>query len=482
VISALGEDNSANAFLALQRGAFDVTKLVVVKQVRAELAAEPKRLGRLVDDWRRALRFNHPNLLHTYEVNADSADCHLVREYLEGHTLAQLLQRVGREQFGVDEYVWILAQVLSGLHYAHELADFDGRPLGIVHGDVKPGNVFITSTGEVKLLGFGGAGAATPLKQTYASPEQRAGRALDARSDVYSVGVMLWEAIARRPRSGNDSPLAALARLENLEPAIESVVPDAPPALIAACRLALARNPAQRAGSAHELERLLDDFANQRGHNVLARNVSRLMRVHFERDLAEVRQAIEAHVNAMPRSSVRPIPELLSRASLTPHSRAYGFVHSQAPAKPTRPRYDIAIGVGLVAVGLGVGSLAFTRRAPEPTPTVTVGAAEPRVTARAEQPPFVAATPPVVRSPAPQPIDVPSPRATEPTTRVPVRFSRRANTIANAPAASVSSEHVAPAPTVVSRSAATAAPQPGVDLTKGRAAHSTRQIDDKDPY
>src|SRR5687768_5925251 len=124
IACVLGEGGMARVFLAVQRGAFDVSKLVVVKQLRPEFASDQEFLAMFVDEARISLRFNHPNVVHTYEVSAEVGEYCLIMEYLEGRTLAQLLRRIGRERMPLDAHVWILSQVLAGLHYAHGLVDF----------------------------------------------------------------------------------------------------------------------------------------------------------------------------------------------------------------------------------------------------------------------------------------------------------------------------------------------------------------------
>ena len=241
----------ARVFLALRRDAFGSEKLVVIKQVRPEFAADTEFLAMFMDESRIALQLNHPNVVHTYEVVGEDPDYFLSMEFLEGRTMAQVLRKYGRRSFPVDLHIWILTQVLAGLQYAHELRGLDGTPLGIVHRDVNPSNVLITSTGEVKLLDFGiakAAGAMTFTQQGvvkgklgYAAPEQCLGRASDARTDLFAVGMMLWEAIAGQRRSPAESNAAVLqARVTNKEPAIDEVVPDVSPRLAEICQRALA--------------------------------------------------------------------------------------------------------------------------------------------------------------------------------------------------------------------------------------------------
>ena len=309
IVCPLGTGGMARVYLALQRGAFDATKLVVIKQLRPEFAADREFLSMFVDEARLSLRFNHANVVHMYEVLAEAPDYCLVMEYLEGHTLAQFVRRVGRERFPLDEQIWIMTQVLAGLSYAHTLQDFDGTPLGIVHRDVSPSNVFVTTQGDVKLLDFGIAKAAGAVSFTrqgivkgkigYAAPEQCLAQPSDARSDIYAVGVMLWEAIAMRRRTPADTQLAALrARVDDKEPPIESVVPDVHPELAEACRRALAFDPAQRYQTAADFQKALEAYLAGRALSEPSRTLGGLLQRHFTRELALVRHEIESRTSA----------------------------------------------------------------------------------------------------------------------------------------------------------------------------------------
>jgi eukaryotic-like serine/threonine-protein kinase len=314
ILSLLGEGGMARVFLALRRDAFGSEKLVVIKQVRPQFAADSEFLTMFMDESRIALQLNHPNVVHTYEVVAEDPDYFLSMEFLEGRTLAQVLRKYGRRSFPVDLHIWILTQVLAGLQYAHELRDLDGTPLGIVHRDVNPSNVLITSTGEVKLLDFGiakAAGAATFTQQGvvkgklgYAAPEQCLGRASDARTDLFAVGMMLWEAIAGQRRSAAESNAALLqARVTNKEPSIDQVVPDVSPRLAEVCQRALAYSLEERYSSAAEFKSDLDAYLEARRSRLSAANLAEPMARLFAEDFSKLRGQIEAYVQEGRRAS-----------------------------------------------------------------------------------------------------------------------------------------------------------------------------------
>jgi serine/threonine-protein kinase len=353
----------ARVFLALRRDAFGSEKLVVIKQVRPEFAADTEFLAMFMDESRIALQLNHPNVIHTYEVVGEDPDYFLSMEFLEGRTLAQVLRKYGRRSFPVDLHIWILTQVLAGLQYAHELRGLDGTPLGIVHRDVNPSNVLITSTGEVKLLDFGiakAAGAMTFTQQGvvkgklgYAAPEQCLGRASDARTDLFAVGMMLWEAIAGQRRASAESNSAALqARVTNKEPAIDEVVPDVSPRLAEICQRALAYSANDRYSSAAEFKADLDAHLEAENLRVSAANLAEPMRM-FADDFTKLRAQIEAYVQEGRRTSASA-RHVLEPGSINPSSQVLSLRQPAAvqslPGGVQRKRVLISLaGVAMVA-------------------------------------------------------------------------------------------------------------------------------------
>jgi serine/threonine-protein kinase len=309
IVTELGRGGMAFVYLAHKLGPSALGKLVVVKLLRPMLADDPDVREMFFEEARLAARLSHPNVVQTYEVVTEGADHYITMEYLEGQSLAAIRRAEWRHPLPIDLQLRVLADVCAGLHYAHELTTYDGRPLNMVHRDVTPGNVFVTYGGEVKLLDFGLAAALGRSNRTntstirgtigYIAPEQMLGTPVDRRADVFAVGVLLWEALTRtrlwRPRA-EDDPLKAL--LEGKIPAPRSFNPHIPKSLERACMKALARAPEERFATTAELraelEAYLETSSHERGEQAAgARELGRSVAELFVEERAQLRARLE---------------------------------------------------------------------------------------------------------------------------------------------------------------------------------------------
>ena len=186
LVASLGRGGQAEVYLAIRRGPAGFSKLVVIKSIRQEMEDDPRFKDALMSEARLAARLHHPNVVQTLEVGDDAGRFYIAMEFLDGQPLHQVV-RSARASGGVGLPIAaaIVSDMLSGLHCAHELRDWDGRSLEVIHRDVSPQNVFITYEGEVKLVDFGIAKAATggevtqagiiKGKAAYMAPEQALG-------------------------------------------------------------------------------------------------------------------------------------------------------------------------------------------------------------------------------------------------------------------------------------------------------------------
>jgi serine/threonine-protein kinase len=307
IVSQLGQGGTADVLLAVADGPAGFQKLVVLKVLRKSLGREPELRAMFLGEARLAARLHHPNIVQTNEIIEHDGMPALVMEYLEGQPLSQVIVRGRAAGFTLPMQLVVLADALHGLHAAHELADTDGTPLGLVHRDVSPHNLFVTVEGQVKVLDFGIAKVERSIVETevgtikgklrYMAPEQIAGEKVDRRADLYAAGVILWEALVgeRMWKGCLEAEIKTRVRAGDLQMPL-AVRADVPPALDRICRRALALAPADRHPTAlalaEEIEAALAGLGGAPGRREIGATVARL----FDDVRAETRVAIERSV------------------------------------------------------------------------------------------------------------------------------------------------------------------------------------------
>ena len=207
----IGRGGMAELFLARQETELGATRLAVVKLILPAFAADRRFAEMLIHEAKLAARLGHRNIAQVLDLGRDAANgLYIAMEYVEGVDLTSLLRHFSEREQGlpVEHAVGIVADVLAGLHYAHRRTTDAGVPLGIVHRDVSPSNILVSYDGDVKLCDFGIAHAndlvaedasdALKGKAGYMSPEHARGQVVDARSDVFAAGIVLWELLAGR--------------------------------------------------------------------------------------------------------------------------------------------------------------------------------------------------------------------------------------------------------------------------------------------
>jgi serine/threonine protein kinase len=292
-------------YLAAAQGPAGFSKLVALKELRPDLVQDEDFLTMFLEEARMAARLNHPNIVQTNDVDESNGRHFIAMEYLEGRSLYHVLKRFQpRGGFPQRMAVSILRDVLSALDYAHELTGFDGKPLGFVHRDISPHNVFLTFDGHTKVIDFGIAKARDSSLETktgvlkgranYMAPEQLT-RHADRRSDIFSVGAVLFEILSGRrlwQGMGEIEILAALTRGEI--PSLAAVRPDTPPALLRVCQQALAARVEDRYATAAEMRDALDQHLWSTGGAPRLRDISDMMLQEYDAERQRMRGLVEA--------------------------------------------------------------------------------------------------------------------------------------------------------------------------------------------
>ena len=274
LVGLLATGGMAEVYLALSGELSGFRTLVVVKRILPHLSSNTEFVDMFFDEARIAARLDHPNIARIIEVGHEGNEYFLAMEVVQGRSLSALLRRARRHQHSPLSHAqsaYIVAQAAKGLGYAHELTDADGRPMNVVHRDVSPQNILVSFGGAVKVIDFGVARAYGRVTETvpgglkgkiqYMSPEQIRAKAIDCRSDVYALGIVLWEALCGRRLYHRAS------EMETMQAIVDE--PITPPSMIVptSARLerivmqALEKDPANRFQNGSEMALALERHA-----------------------------------------------------------------------------------------------------------------------------------------------------------------------------------------------------------------------------
>jgi serine/threonine protein kinase len=297
VIKRLEAGGMAEVYLGEATGVEGFKKRVAIKRVLPHLAQNENFIRMFLDEARLSARLNHANIVSVFDISAREDTYFLIMEFVDGANLKKILDCLQRrgQRFTLPEAVYVCAEACRGLSYAHELHDENGRPLGIVHRDISPPNILLTKLGEVKVADFGLAKAGTQLSQTdpgvvkgkfsYLSPEAANGKEVDARADIFSLGIVLWEMLAGRRLFLGETDYATVklvqqANIPRLSPLNNQVDVDFEEIMLKA----LARDPDTRFQTAHEFGEALSGYLYQRSLKVTDRNIATLVRSAISED------------------------------------------------------------------------------------------------------------------------------------------------------------------------------------------------------
>jgi serine/threonine-protein kinase len=413
LIAEIARGGMGIVYLAVASGPAGFSKLFVIKELKPELVDDTGFFDMFLEEARLAARLSHPNIVTTYEVGADGKRPFIVMDYLDGESLGRIIRKKS-PTFTTAMHLRILCQTLDGLDYAHHLKNFDDTTASVVHRDMSPQNVFITFDGQVKIVDFGIAKASDTSIETqagifkgkpgYMAPEQLTGD-VDTRADLFSVGVMIWEAIAGRrmwPQKGQIEILTALIKSEI--PKLGDVKPDAPAELKRICDKATSKDPDDRYATAREMRTDIEAYLESQNERMTVREISQVVGAMFEEQRKKMRALMEkciaeAKEGAPPSKlpSLAPPPletttprptehtmQMLSRPSggpippdsgrsisivstmsgtpvsqATPDGSAYSVVQGAEHAKKEKRRNGVLVMVALLLVSLSALATAF---------------------------------------------------------------------------------------------------------------------------
>jgi len=267
LLDRLASGGMAELFLAKQTGVKGFEKVVAIKRILPMLTQDPEFVSMFINEAKLAALLSHQNIVQIFDLGTTEGFYYITMEYVMGKDLRTVMQRSHARKLPlpIGHALLIASRISSALDHAHRKKDLQGRELRLVHRDISPQNVLVSYDGEIKLVDFGIAKAATQTSETrtgtlkgklsYMSPEQAMGKPLDHRSDIFSLGIVLHElATGQRLFTGNNE-LALLEQVRQADIAPPSLYnAQLPPEVDALIMKALAKQPADRYQDASEME------------------------------------------------------------------------------------------------------------------------------------------------------------------------------------------------------------------------------------
>jgi serine/threonine-protein kinase len=435
LLKLLATGGMGEVFLARQEGPAGFVKMVVIKRVLRHLAQDQSFIDLFLNEAKLAGQLQHPNIVQVFGLEHDGSRWFIAMEYVHGKSLREVLDEVGKRELKVPPRIaaQVAMQALAGLHFAHELKDERGLPLGILHRDVTPENLLVAFSGVVKLVDFGIARAMTGAqtrvgrpkgKVAYMAPElTQSGAAIDRRADVYAMGVVLYEALTlKRPPNAPSTAEEAMKERAPYQP--DPALPDGLNALLSK---AMAPVAADRFGSAQEMIDALDDWLRASRLSVAPADVANFLVELFGKQSAEANAGVVALEEGVGVTAQMPILKgttqpIAPGPALPPRTDA-GQIR-RLPSQPLleRTQFVVALVVGAgtaVLVGFLTLLAIWPHSEPEPIPVTEVGPND-RVMPELElTPPPPNALPPPSSAPTKPPKVVKKPPRKKPTSPTP---------------------------------------------------------------
>ncbi|NOY68436.1 MAG: protein kinase [Deltaproteobacteria bacterium] len=370
LLHRLATGGMAELYLSKLTGAEGFEKLIAIKKILPHLLDEKDFVDSFIAEAKLAAFLQHPNIVQIYDFGSMDDNYFIAMEYLSGRDLKNVIGKSGQagSPIDLDMALYITGRICSGLDYAHDLKDFYGNHLNIIHRDISPQNIFVTYDGLVKIIDFGiakAAGRSTTTqmgsikgKIAYMSPEQAGGQAIDYRSDIYAVGILLYEMVTHSKMFAGDT-FEIFPKVRNAEfTPPEKIVEDIPPAVVNILHRALEKDPDSRYQSAGEMQTDLEQCMAELDRRPNSRALTQFMGDLFLDETVADRTALVSAMTGAEKTAENKAPgqdtDALDRdASVYEKTDEKTEIMSRihAPLPPKKKRFPIAVAVigGLMA-------------------------------------------------------------------------------------------------------------------------------------
>ena len=382
----LASGGMAELFLALHRSVAGFEKLVVIKRILPQMNQDRQFIDMLLHEARIAATLSHPNVVQTFDVGQVDGTYFIAMEHIHGEDIRTIVRQMKKKavlEFPLEHALGIVIGLASGLAYAHEKRDLDGKLLDIVHRDISPQNIVVTFSGDVKVVDFGVAkslhaneeskGGQLKGKVPYMSPEQAAGENIDHRSDIFACGVILFELTTGKRLFKGGSEYDTLKLICETEyPMPSDVAPNYPPQLERIVMKALAKQRDARYQSAREMQADLESFVRQERLPVSVVQMSAWMQRLFAEKLTEQKADLQDIKQMADEIAAKGPPPEYAPASTGSHPSArfdQSNTGAAAPAAATtippvkkRSSAGLFAGIALALAAAGAGGYFFVVR------------------------------------------------------------------------------------------------------------------------
>jgi len=296
IINKIATGGMAEVFKAKITGEMGFEKHLVLKKVLPHLADEEKWIMHFTDEAKLAALLQHENIIHIYDFGKTDDRWFMAMEYLPGKDLKEVIIN-GLEKgmhLSLANILLVISKICAGLDYAHQLKGRSGKPLKIIHRDISPQNIFLTFDGKVKIIDFGIARAAERSVQTqtgiikgklaYMSPEQGAGKAMDSRSDIFAVGILLYELLTRKRMYKGEVSEILLKVIQADYESVDTLLEGYPSELFEILGKALAKKPDDRYHTAGEMQADIENFMYTFDFRSSSKDLADYMQIIFKDD------------------------------------------------------------------------------------------------------------------------------------------------------------------------------------------------------
>jgi serine/threonine protein kinase len=305
ILKRLAAGGMAEVYLARKSGLGGFTKPIAVKVILAHLSSNQRFIEMFLDEARLAVHLNHPYIAQTLDLGEVDGKYYIAMEFAHGEDLQRIsvTTRKSGRLLPLPYAAKIVSQIAEGLYFAHSKSDNRGQPLGIVHRDISPHNIILTFDGLSKLIDFGVAKARVTFKEeeegvlkgkfSYMSPEQIRGMPIDPRSDIFALGIVLWEVCTGAHLYRETSELLTMeAILRKPVPKPRELRGDMPPDLEAIILKALSKRSVDRFQTAHDMHEALEGYLSRSGWTVGTPHLAEFMKKLFPEEYAEIRDLL----------------------------------------------------------------------------------------------------------------------------------------------------------------------------------------------